>query len=180
MVLTSCPACNHPLTADEAAAPFCPACGKPLGGIQTAPKGAEPPTLLEGSPEPLPAGPEVSQAKSRPGCATAYLVFLVILNVVLGLSYLAWGTGVGGTMPNVPGWFLVGLILPCILNLWFAVALLTWRKWGFYGFVAMGVGVFLIKLVAGMPLPFAALVGPVILYLVLQIGGERSTWKQLE
>src|SRR5262249_27191787 len=133
-------------------------------------------SMSEPLPEPQPRAP-----KSRHGCATAWLVFMIIANAAVALMYLAMGGEIQRQVPHFPGSALPVLIVCVLLNIVFAVACLFWKKWGFYGFAVMSVVIFIINLLAGVGIQSATgLLGVVILYAVLQIGGEHSTWKQLE
>jgi hypothetical protein len=69
-----------------------------------------------------------------------------------------------------------------LVNVLCAVALLRWKKWGFWGFVASAVAIFIVNLSIGLG-PSSVLggaVGVAVLYGVLQIGKENKGWPQLE
>jgi hypothetical protein len=119
--------------------------------------------------------------KQRHGCATAWLTLMVASNTGVPIMILARGDEIRRQVPDYPDWAMPAGVVACLLNIVFILALFAWQKWGFYGLVAMSALGFAMNLAAGLGAQAAVgLVGIVILFLVLQIGGERSTWKQLE
>ena len=95
--------------------------------------------------------------------------------------YLTTGSEIKRQLPSFPDWAIPVLIACGLLNIVFAVALLGWKKWGFYGFGVMSILIFVVNIAAGLGAQSVpGLIGIVVLYAVLQIGGERNTWKQLE
>jgi hypothetical protein len=117
--------------------------------------------------------------KSRHGCATAYLIFMIIVNALVSLSNVMLGAS--QSSPVVPGWLFFVLALFGCLNVVFAVALLRWKKWGFYGFMASALLIAVINALSiGLGGALIGLLGVAVLYGVLQIGGNRNTWSQLE
>lgn len=86
------------------------------------------------------------------------------------------------TNPNFPTWTALPVSLLAILNVVFAVALYNWKKWGFIGLVVVAAIVVSLKIVggAGFAETLPGLAGILILFLVLQIGGDWNGWDQLE
>jgi hypothetical protein len=117
--------------------------------------------------------------KQRHGCATAYLILMIVVNAVVGLQNFRLGIG-GNVAPAMPNWPFPVLGLFGVLNVVFAVALLRWKKWGFYGFVACAIVVAVINFMFTGLGALLGLTGVAVLYAVLQIGGKRSVWSQLE
>ena len=85
-------------------------------------------------------------------------------------------------MPDFPTWVVWPITLMAILNVIFAVALFNWKKWGFFGFAATAMIAFAFNIYAnvGIGQSIAGLSGIAILFLVLQIGGEKKGWVQLD
>ena len=70
-----------------------------------------------------------------------------------------------------------------LFSLVFAIALFTWKKWAFWGYVVSSiVGVYVSALMgAAMWQLVLSLAGIVVFYAVLHIGGkEKKGWSQLE
>jgi hypothetical protein len=120
--------------------------------------------------------------KHRHGCLTAYLIFMIIANSATGLVYLLGSESIRRAIPTTPGWIFPVVIAEAILNLVFAVALLRWKEWGFWGFAFSSVAIFFVNLAAGFGVGTAlfGLLGVPILYGVLHIGGATKGWPQLD
>jgi len=122
----------------------------------------------------------MAATKDRHGCLTTWLVLMIIVNALTALSYLGLTLFVRKTV--APAWALLVLAVACTANVAFAVALFRWKKWGFLGFLGTTALALVINLRIGIKPTFAivGLFGIVILYAVLQIGGEKKGWNQLE
>ena len=124
----------------------------------------------------------MAQVKQRHGCLTAWLVVVVIANGCTLLLYMLAADPLGQDLPLVPRWVLPLLTVLCVVRITCTVAVFLWRRWGFFGFVAVVVVEFSINLVTVQDIVSAVLglVGLATLYGVLHIGGDRSGWRQLE
>jgi hypothetical protein len=124
----------------------------------------------------------MNDTKQRHGCLTAWLVLMIVINAATALIYLFGSGMISESLPSSPGWLFPVLAVASIFNVICAVVLFKWKKWGFYGFVVTSVVAFVINLMIGInpAQAFLGLVGLAILYGVLQIGGERKGWAQLE
>jgi hypothetical protein len=124
----------------------------------------------------------MSGGKQRHGCLTAWLVLMIIANSGTALVYLLGSAAIKQNLPNAPGWAFPVLAVLGILNVACAVALLQWKKWGFFGFIASALAAFGVNLAIGLNIVQACfgLVGVAVLYAVLQIGNENKGWPQLE
>jgi hypothetical protein len=120
--------------------------------------------------------------KQRHGCLTAWLVLMIIANSGTALVYLLGSAAIKQTLPSAPAWCFPLLAVLGLLNVVCAVALLQWRKWGFFGFVVSALAAFGINLAIGLNIVQACfgLVGVGVLYAVLQIGNANKGWPQLE
>ncbi len=125
---------------------------------------------------------EMGDEKQRHGCLTAWLVLMIAGGVFTALLYTLGREAISGYMPSLPGWTFPAFVLTGIANILCAVALFQWKKWGFWGVVAVSVVTFVINLSIGFSALHAALgfLGVAILYGVLQIGGDKKGWPQLE
>ena len=118
----------------------------------------------------------------RHGCLTTYLVFVIIINSALSLTYLLGADWLRRNGPNTPDWAFWALAILGVVNVISAVALLRWRRWGFWAFVASALAGLVINISIGLGLQgvFGAAFGVAILYGVLHIGDERKAWPRLQ
>ncbi len=116
----------------------------------------------------------------RHGCLTAFLLFMIVVNLLVSGSYLVFSNRI--RLPNAPYWMPYLLGFGCALNVVFAIALFRWKKWAFYAVCIAAVISLFSNLWIGIPLFNSALglAGPALLYGVLQIGKENKGWSQLK
>jgi hypothetical protein len=107
---------------------------------------------------------------------------MIVANSAVALLYLLASAAMAARLPSAPGWAFPVLGLIGIANVVCAVAIFLWKKWGFWGSIVTSIVTFAINLNIGLNVVQAVLglLGVVILYLVLQIGGENKGWTQLE
>ena len=125
----------------------------------------------------------VTVPKQRHGCVTAWLVIMIALNSLLAIIYLFASDFITNNLPNVSKTMIVLLGVFCAANVIFAVMLLKWKKFGFWGFVVSSVVVLIINLSIGMGIgqSVGGLVGVAILYGILQIKKDNVTvWENLD
>jgi hypothetical protein len=124
--------------------------------------------------------------KKRHWLLTTYLIFSIsILSIMFFmLRFKVAGSAIEFThkFPNVPQWVYYALRLDILLHIVSLIALFRWKKWGFYGAVAACIVSVIINLIMDGEIgeDLLGLLGIAILYGVLQIGGERKGWVQLE
>ncbi|BAZ15426.1 hypothetical protein NIES4071_72980 [Calothrix sp. NIES-4071] len=128
--------------------------------------------------------------RQRHGCLTAWLIFAIISNSLGALANLYISANFNNfssvfaqqNISNISSGSLIGLAVLSIFNIVCAVALLRWKKWGFYGLLATSVVAFILNLSFGINLVQSLLgfVGIAILYGVLNMGGENKAWHQLD
>ena len=133
-----------------------------------------------GTPQSEPVG-----EKKRHGCLTVYLVLILIVNSLLTYTYLVTpppDTGPPFHMPLFPTWVYGVMAITGLLNLISAVAILRWKKWGFWLFANTSFITVWLNYTMGMSFAtsIVGLVGVAILYGVLHIGGDKKGWTQLE
>lgn len=130
----------------------------------------------------------LSHKKERHGCLTAYLAFILIVNFLIFGFY-----AVSVVFPLVPlssfsfltvdvkTFFLVVTVIQ-VFHITCIIALLRWKKWGFWGIVVVSLGMFGINLFVGLDIgqSISGLFGMVLLWLILQIGGDKKGWSQLD
>lgn len=123
--------------------------------------------------------------KQRHGCVTAWLILMIIVFSVSSFSYLFLNELMSAALPKpVPKIVFTMLIIISLLNIIFAMALLLWKKWAFWGFAVTSLTTMCINLYAGFGIAqsLLGLVGFAILYGILQIREKngRSAWENLE
>jgi hypothetical protein len=135
--------------------------------------------------------------KQRLGCLTAWLVLMILGNAVALVRVLLTLGSIQQSIPNFPAWVVWPTFVLAVLNIVFAIALLNWKKWGFFGVLGTGLGALALNLYllsqldleSGIPQAAAGVVavyavgplmGVMILFVLLRIGGEESAWSRLE
>ncbi len=123
----------------------------------------------------------IEENYQRHGCLTAWLILMIVLNGLTALFTPLSATLVRNNLPNFPLWVLGVMTLCALLNVLYAVMLLKWKKWGFYGFCATTAIAFSLNLYAGIGIfrSLLGLLGIIILYILLNIGGERKAWSHM-
>jgi hypothetical protein len=127
--------------------------------------------------------PRRQEPKSRHGCVTAWLVLIIVANVVGALLLFVAQQQLGDSVSVHLAWFLPTIVFLSLANVVCAVAVLNWKTWGVIGIclihaAAIGIGVVLGT--ASAMSVCVGLIAPVVLLIVLQFGDRRSTWSQLE
>lgn len=122
------------------------------------------------------------EQKRRHGCVTAWLLLMIFSNSLVTLAYLFAQGAIAKTLPSGDKWAVPTVTLIGILNIVLIIALLRWKKLGFFGLVCTAIATFLIDITIGVNAGYAifGLAGVVLLFVLLQIGGERSAWDQLD
>jgi hypothetical protein len=120
--------------------------------------------------------------KQRHFLLTAWLVFMIIANGATAVITPMTLDYIQRALPAFPAWMAWSIALCAILNIAFAIALFNRKKWGFFGFLVTTVVASAQNIYVGIGIPrtLLGLLGVAILYGVLQIGGQKSGWSQLE
>jgi hypothetical protein len=107
---------------------------------------------------------------------------MLVANSLTMATYLLAGDKIAAKFPNAPRWLPYVLAVGCALNIIFTISVFRWKKWAFYGFCIVAGACFLINVSIGLPWYSAVLglLGPALLYGVLQIGKEDKGWTQLK
>jgi hypothetical protein len=107
---------------------------------------------------------------------------MIIANAGTALMFVLPSGAMGPAFPNMPPWGIPVLIVTSLFNVICAIALVQWKKWGFWGLCASTVVAFVVNSSYGVGVggSLAGPVGLLILYGVLQIGKENKGWPQLE
>jgi hypothetical protein len=116
---------------------------------------------------------------NRHGCVTAWLIFMIIANSITTLIY----TLRANAFTNISSLQLSLLIIGGSLNIAFAVMLLQWKKYAFYGFAITAIVAFANNISIGISVTksLLGLLGFAVLYSVLKIKENGiSAWDQLK
>lgn len=129
-------------------------------------------------PPPLPN----EQLPQRHGCFTAWLVLMLIANIVTAISTPLMISTIRQAAPNVSPGSVVIVVFAAIANIMFAIALFKWKRWGFYGFIATAVVALITNLSIGFGVrqSIVGLIGIPLLYWVMNIGGANKAWPHLK
>jgi len=105
-----------------------------------------------------------SQPPKRHWCFTAWLILALLSSIWVAVT--------------IPG---LGLIY-CVANIVLIGALFKWRRWGFLGFLVVAAVMFLANLSDGVGILRSAyvFVSVAVLYVVLQVGGDKKAWNYLK
>jgi hypothetical protein len=122
--------------------------------------------------------------KQRHGCVTAWLLMMIIFNS-LGVVYNFFANKmIANNLPNNPPPFMFYLLGTIgIANVFFAIQMMQWKKYAFWGFAITACGTLVINLVIGLNIVQAlgGIIGIMILYGVFQIKKDNITaWENLE
>jgi hypothetical protein len=118
----------------------------------------------------------------RHGCVLAWLILMIVANASTALITPFSLIALRQNGANV-GALNIALVVLCATgNIICAVALLRWRKWGFYGFLVTTIVALANNLMIGLGIGVSliGLLGIIVLYAVLQIGGPQKAWPQLK
>ena len=127
--------------------------------------------------------------KKRHWCLFAYLVLILIANSERASFYFFIlpipPPDISEEMARLikfPNWYFPVMGVLCLLNLISAFAILRWKKWGFWLFTLTASIPLWLNLNFGTSINYSVLelIGVAILYGVLQIGGDKKGWSQLE
>lgn len=118
--------------------------------------------------------------KQRNGCLTIWLWLVIVFNI-LGVILSAMGTTVTKNL-NLPGWYLPVAIVSTLAVVIFAIGLLRWKAWGFWGLVAMQGASALVNIAVDRNYfsIISAVTGVAVLVFLLNIGGNNKAWNNLE
>jgi hypothetical protein len=117
-------------------------------------------------------------SKKRHGCLTAWLLIIILFNIGVTIYTIVV---VSSDPEQYYAWAMPVQIIFGVWSVICAIAIFMWKKWGFYGFFLGAVAGMITNIVIGnytyMLQPFIALL---CLFGVLNIGGDKRGWTQLE
>jgi hypothetical protein len=113
---------------------------------------------------------------------------MILWSLIVFLMFTAGIDRFGGSIPGPPNAQKAKLIIPRIVSLgtiFFSLAILLWQKWAIWGLIVLFGFDFSIRLIMGFSVRdtvaglFWNIVPVAILFVLLQIGGEKSGWSQM-
>ena len=119
--------------------------------------------------------------KKKHGCLTALMAFICLVSLVSAPIQLLAFLANPETTP-APRWVYFSLAVINITKLVSAYAILSWKKWGFWLFTLICFFNLGISLISGSAIGngIFGVILAAILFGVLQIGGDKKAWNQLE
>jgi len=100
----------------------------------------------------------MTQTNERGGCLTVWLALMLIANAFTAFFYLTSGSTLQQAYPSASPVIFLILAAGGIVNLISVYGIWTWKKWGFYLFVATSLLALLINLSLGLSI-FSSLLG---------------------
>ncbi|MDB4530811.1 hypothetical protein N9218_00805 [bacterium] len=106
--------------------------------------------------------------KKRHWSLTVFLILVLFINSIEVIRYSAE--------------FCTACVIDCSFNLIAYVAILRWKKWGFWLLAVMSFVTFVFNLYNGADIiiAFSGFMPVAVLYGILHIGGDKMGWKQLD
>lgn len=104
---------------------------------------------------------------------TCVLLLLLNFSILDAPTYAAGGA-------TVPTWLLWVYLVLATSYLVCIIAIVRWKKWGFWGLCLLAAPAFVVQFVSGDANGSTGIGSLVILFVLLKIGGETNGWDQLE
>ena len=128
---------------------------------------------------------ETNLTNQRHGCVTTWLMVMIVANFLTALFYLLIAGELIGFRfeKEISDSMLILIVIMLILNVFFSILLLNWRKWGFWGLAFTSTCSIIINVIIGIGLlqSITGFVGLGLLFGILQIKKDKtSTWANLK
>ena len=122
------------------------------------------------------------EVKQRHGCLTIWLILMIVMNSIATLLYAFGNLILREEFPDARLGLFALLAVISAFGVVCAIALLRWKKWGFWGCCASGLVGFGLNLSSGVGIGKSVygLVGLGILFILLHTGEGNKAWPQLE
>ena len=129
--------------------------------------------------------------KKRHGCLSVFLILILLVNALATFTQLTAfffsepitnqdDQSLAATI--IPRWFWFVIGIGSLIKLLSLIAIINWKKWGFWFFTLSTFVNLGINLYTGLYIEngITGLIGVAILYGVLHIGGNKKGWTQLD
>jgi hypothetical protein len=112
---------------------------------------------------------------------TAFLIFKIVALSATFLAYIFSADQILAANPGMPRWAIATSCVLSLIDIASAVAIFCWMKWGFWILCMTALVSLLINLYSDVSpmLSFLGVLGPLILYGLLQLGGKSNAWSHL-
>ncbi len=120
---------------------------------------------------------------ARHGCLTAWLVLIIIVSTIFAIVCLFRSFMLIQQPAGLPVWFIPVMLVAFLLNaaaIACAVALFRWKRWGFYGYAIVKAIDITLGMLLGNPSAVLGVIGIVILFGLLHMGGPNKAWYNLD
>lgn len=112
----------------------------------------------------------------RGGCLAAWLIVMVLANVILATFYASAFFAPAANAQPLPAGLVLLIVVLLVANAVFAVAIWRWQRWGVYGFATTTSVAFLLNVYLRTPVTqiFTGFIG-----LLILIALVRPVWAQM-
>lgn len=123
--------------------------------------------------------------KQRHWLLTLWLVILICFAVMKAwYSFVYMPIDIHARFPNVSSWYAYGLGIIALATILCVYGIFKWSIWGFWGYCLFKIIELYLKLTFSVEKNIAVIVISqialvLILFALLNIGGEKKAWKQL-
>ena len=129
--------------------------------------------------------PPQIEDKKRHGCLSVILILMIFGSAITAFGNFSAASNDDELNPilmTLPSWVLPALGIFSLINIVSSFAIFKWKKWGFWLYALMAFFTLCINLYVGLGIVqyLLGLTGVAILYGVLQIGGDKKGWSQLD
>ena len=117
-----------------------------------------------------------SQAK-RSGCLTAFIIILIVLYALGAIGYFLAGPLLAGMVPGYTAASSIYSGILSLLSIVFLFGVWKYKKWGFYGFIAVSIINIVLSIFMGGDIitsVISGLIFPLILYFLI-----RPIWNNM-
>ncbi|MEO1052944.1 MAG: hypothetical protein AAFX87_20080 [Bacteroidota bacterium] len=125
----------------------------------------------------------IPDQKTRHGCVTTWLILIIVFNSLALVMNTFFNSYILRNLPNASFATVFIQAVMAGINVIAAIALLRWKKIGFWGFVCTSLATFAVNVSIGFAVIPATtgLLGAAILFGILQIKQDgKSAWELME
>jgi hypothetical protein len=123
----------------------------------------------------------MEEEKKRHGCLTAWLVLIIIFDLIFVALYFFFSEFLVQSRPSLPLWSMPAMVILVLFDLACVIALFRWKRWGFWGMCCVTNLAAAVNIALGMRIDIIleGFIGIIVVFILLQIG-KKSGWEQLD